>query len=84
MGKEAERYFDARCAFNMAPCEEGIAGRNIRTWQKISNSAIPDETELFIHEFYPVLVTEYKLNGKSQSRRAETELIMINVTADVM
>jgi hypothetical protein len=33
---------------------------------------------------YPVLVTEYKLNGNGQNCGAETELIMVNVAGDLM
>jgi hypothetical protein len=83
-GKAAEYYFNSRCAFKIDHFETGMVDRGSSTWDKTLKNAKPYSMRLFRHELYPVLITEYKFNGKGPSFQDQMEMIMMNVTGDVM
>jgi hypothetical protein len=84
MGKGAEGYFNARCAFKIDLFEGGMADQNNLAWQKSLKDVNPHRMRLFSPELYPVLITEYKLNGKGPRSEGQTEMIMVDVIGDVM
>ncbi len=83
-GNAAENFFYARCALGIAFFDEGTAGRYYSARQKDWKEFGPDSTKLLRHELYPVLITEYRLDGKIPSSGGETEMIMMDVTGDMM
>lgn len=83
-GKAAEYYFNARCTFKIDLSEEELADRDDLAWQKNLKDVHPYRMILFSSELYPVLITEYKLNGKGPSSEGKTEMTMMNVIGDVM
>ena len=83
-GKAAENFFYARCALGIAFCEEGMDGRYNSARQKDSKESVPNGTKLLSQELYPVLITEYRLDGKIAKSGGEEEMIMMAVTGDIM
>jgi hypothetical protein len=84
MGKAAESFFYARCALDLSFYDEGTTVRYNSARQKNSKEFGPNSTKSLHHELYPVLITEYRLDGKIPNSGRQAGMIMMDVTGDMM